>query len=73
MKGGATVEPTEKVILTIKETAREYKPRGVAEFAIRNWAKQGLFPTLQAGNRVYINRAVFEEFLAKGGKVDAIK
>lgn len=62
------MEAIKKEIMTITEAGREYKPRGVATFAIRNWAKQGLFPTLKAGNRTYINRTVFEEFLAKGGE-----
>ena len=61
------METTQKEILTITELGREYKPRGIATFAIRNWAKAGLFPTLKAGNRTYINRTVFEEFLTKGG------
>lgn len=67
------METKQKEILTITELGREYKPRGIATFAIRNWAKQGLFPTLKAGNRTYINRAIFEEFLTKGGAANGKK
>ena len=60
------MEKEQKEILTITELGREYKQRGIATFAIRNWAKQGLFPTLKAGNRTYINRSIFEEYLKSG-------
>ena len=53
-----------KKILTIRQTAAEY---GVAEFAVRRWVKQKQFPVFQSGNRVYINRRVFETFLDEGG------
>jgi hypothetical protein len=60
------MEAIKKEIMTITEAGREYKERVIATFAIRNWAKQGLLPTLKAGNRTYINRTIFEEFLATG-------
>jgi hypothetical protein len=67
------METIQKEIMTITEAGWEYKARGAATFAIRNWAKQGLFPTLKAGNRTYLNRAVFEEFLTKGGAANGKK
>lgn len=55
-----------KAALTIKETAKEYC---FPEFAIRTLVKRGAFPVIQVGNRVYITRAKFEEFLEKGGEL----
>lgn len=54
----------EKPAMTIKETAREFQ---FPEFAIRSLVKRGAFPVLQVGNRVYIVREVFAEYLKKGG------
>ena len=54
----------EKPAMTIKETAREFK---FPEFAIRSLVKRGAFPVIQVGNRVYIVREVFAEYLKKGG------
>lgn len=53
-----------KAALTIRETAKAY---GFPEYAIRTLVKQGAFPVIQAGNRVYITRAVFEDYLQTGG------
>ena len=59
----------EKTALTIKETAKEYH---FPEFAIRTLVKRGAFPVIQVGNRCYIVRGVFEEYLKTGGeKYDA--
>jgi len=54
-----------KPLLTINETAREY---GVPNYGIRGLVKTGKFPVIQCGNRVYISREVFENYLAKGGE-----
>ena len=61
-KEGAAV--TEKPALTIKETAKEFQ---FPEFAIRRLVKNGAFPVIQVGNRVYITREIFAEYLKKGG------
>lgn len=55
----------QKAALTIKETASEYH---FPEFAIRTLVKRGAFPVIQVGNRCYITRTIFEEFLLKGGE-----
>lgn len=54
----------QKVALTIKETATAYN---FPEYAIRTLVKRGAFPVIQVGNRCYITRAKFEEYLEKGG------
>ena len=66
MKGGATVE--QKAIYTIKEAARAF---GLPEFALRNWCKTGQLHHLKAGSRVYLTAGAVDEFLQKGGKVNA--
>lgn len=59
----------EKTALTIKETAKAFQ---FPEFAIRTLVKRGAFPVIQVGNRCYIVRGVFEEYLKTGGeKYDA--
>lgn len=58
----------EKAALTIKETAKAYH---FPEFAIRTLVKRGAFPVVQVGNRCYIVRSVFEEYLKKGGETYA--
>ena len=63
IREGQNVE--QKAALTIKETAREYQ---FPEYAIRTLVKRGAFPVIQVGNRVYITRAKFEEYLEKGGE-----
>lgn len=54
-----------KTALTIKETAKEFQ---FPEFAIRTLVKRGAFPVIQVGNRCYITREIFAEYLKKGGK-----
>ncbi len=54
----------DKPALTIKETAKEFQ---FPEYAIRTLVKRGAFPVVQVGNRCYIVRSVFEEYLKKGG------
>jgi len=63
MEKGAVLM-NEKKILTIRQTVEEF---GVAEYALRRWVKQKQFPVFQSGNRVYINRRIFETFLDEGG------
>ena len=58
----------EKPALTIKETAHEFQ---FPEFAIRTLVKRGAFPVVQVGNRCYIVREVFEDYLKKGGETYA--
>jgi len=60
------MEPTK--ILTIRQTATEF---GVAEFALRRWVKQKKFPVFRSGNRVYINKAIFETYLNEGGQYES--
>jgi len=62
VKEGAAVanEPA----LTIKETAKEFQ---FPEFAIRRLVKNGAFPVIQIGNRVYITREIFAQYLKEGG------
>lgn len=55
---------SEKPALTIKETSREFH---FPAYAIRTLVKRGAFPVIQVGNRSYITREVFAEFLQKGG------
>lgn len=62
-KRGAAME--QKAALTIKQTAKEYN---FPEFAIRTLVKRGAFPVVQVGNRCYIVRSVFEDYLQKGGE-----
>ena len=50
--------------MTIKETAKEFS---FPEFAIRTLVKRGAFPVVQVGNRCYIVRDVFAEYLKTGG------
>lgn len=50
--------------LTINETAAEYN---FPAFAIRTLVKRKAFPVIQSGNRVYIMRHVFEDYLKTGG------
>lgn len=59
------METTTKTIMTIKQAAREY---GFPEFGLRNLIKRGAFPVIRCGNRSYITRTVFEDFLQKGGE-----
>lgn len=54
-----------KTIMTIRQAAQEY---GFPEFGLRNLIKRGAIPAIRCGNRCYITRTVFEEFLKKGGE-----
>lgn len=55
----------DKPALTIKETAREFQ---FPEYAIRTLVKRGAFPVIQVGNRCYITREIFADYLKKGGE-----
>lgn len=55
----------QKTALTIKETAKEFS---FPEFAIRTLVKRGAFPVVQVGNRCYIVRDVFADYLKTGGE-----
>lgn len=55
----------DKDILTIRETSRAFD---FPEYAIRRLVKDRRFPTIQVGNRAYISRSVFENFLESGSK-----
>jgi hypothetical protein len=56
----------EREALTIRETARAYR---FPEFTLRCLVKQGKFPVIQTGAKVWILRHVFEDFIKKGGEV----
>lgn len=58
----------EKPALTIKETAKEFQ---FPEYAIRTLVKRGAFPVIQVGNRCYITREIFAEFIKRGGETYA--
>lgn len=53
-----------KPALTIKETAQEFQ---FPEYALRTLVKRGDIPVIQVGNRCYIVREVFADYLRKGG------
>ena len=56
----------EKPALTIKETAKEFQ---FPEYSIRTLVKRGAFPVIQVGNRCYITREIFADYLKKGGEL----
>ena len=56
----------EKPALTIKETAKEFQ---FPEYAIRTLVKRGAFPVIQVGNRCYITREIFADYLKKRGEL----
>lgn len=62
---GLVVEADTKTIMTIRQAAREY---GFPEYGLRNLIKRGAFPVIRCGNRSYITRNAFEEFIQKGGE-----
>lgn len=67
VKGAQTVDSkTAKNALTINETAKEFD---FPAYAIRTLVKRGAFPVIQVGNRCYIVRSVFEQYLQKGGEL----
>ena len=53
-----------KPALTITETAQEFQ---FPEYALRTLVKRGDIPVIQVGNRCYIVREVFADYLRKGG------
>ncbi|MDR0813439.1 MAG: helix-turn-helix domain-containing protein [Oscillospiraceae bacterium] len=61
--------PTEpakqKVIMTIREAAREY---AFPEFGLRGLIKTGAFPVIRCGTRCYITRKVLEAYIESGGE-----
>ncbi len=57
-----------KPALTLKETAQEFQ---FPEYAIRTLVKRGDIPVIQVGNRCYVVREVFADYLRKGGAVYA--
>ncbi len=59
---------TEKPALTIRETAEQFQ---FPEYAIRTLVKNGAFPVIKVGNRCYISREVFMDYLRKGGETYA--
>ena len=56
----------EKTALTINETAKAYH---FPAYAIRTLVKRGAFPVVQVGNRCYIVRSIFEDYLKTGGAI----
>ena len=52
--------------LTINAPAKKFN---FPAYAIRTLVKRGEIPVIQAGNRCYIVRSVFEQYLEKGGAV----
>lgn len=54
----------QKAVLTIRETAKAFN---FPEYAIRTLVKRGAFPIVQVGNRCYIVREAFAEYLKTGG------
>jgi hypothetical protein len=59
-----------KATLSIKETAREF---GFPEYAVRTLAKRSAFPCIWLGNRCYIVREVFADYLRSGGELYEVK
>lgn len=55
----------EKQALTIREIAKEFS---FPEYAIRRLVKTGKINVIQCGNRCYITRNAFSEYLRKGGE-----
>ena len=59
---------TEKPALTSRETAERFQ---FPDYAIRPLVKNGAFPVIKVGNRCYISRDVFADYLRKGGETYA--
>ena len=55
----------QKNALTINETAKAYN---FPAFTIRTLVKRQAFPVIQVGNRCYITREIFADYLKKGGE-----
>ena len=54
-----------KTVLTIRECSKEYQ---FPEFGLRTLIKTGKIPVISCGNRCYITRKAFEDYIAKGGE-----
>jgi len=52
--------PEKPHICTIRQLASE---TGIAEYAIRRWAKQGAFRVMRSGKKYLINYDIFIKFL----------
>ena len=50
-------------VMTIKQTAQKY---GIPEHALRKLVRKEVFPIIKAGNRTYISKSAFEDFLRYG-------
>ena len=48
----------------MEKPAKEFQ---FPEYAIRTLVKRGAFPVIQVGNRCYITREIFADYLKKGG------
>jgi phage antirepressor YoqD-like protein len=59
------MEVKEKTVITVRETAKEY---GIPEHGLRNLIKSGEVPTIKCGNRHYISRPQFENYLLRGSE-----
>ena len=59
------IKTENKSILTIPEASEQY---GFPHQALRKLVKAGEIPIIKVGNRVYITRAVMEEYLRTGGR-----
>jgi len=57
-----------KTVLTIRELSKEYS---FPEYGLRGLIKRGAFPVILCGNRAYVARQVFEDYLKSGGEVYA--
>jgi hypothetical protein len=44
------------------------KEYGFPEYGIRRLIKQGAFPVIRSGNRCYVSRQVFDEYIKSGGE-----
>jgi hypothetical protein len=51
--------------MTIRQTSKAFN---FPEYAIRTLVKRGAFPVIQVGNRCYITRQAFENYLNTGGE-----
>jgi hypothetical protein len=55
-------------VATIKQVSQEYD---FPEWGLRGLVKRQAFPTIKCGNRTYIVREIFENFLKSGGELYA--
>jgi hypothetical protein len=56
----------QKAVLTVKELSKEF---GFPEYGIRGLIKRGAFPVIKCGNRCYVTRQVFEDYIKSGGEL----